>query len=268
MDEAAPQNSLQPVASPAVLEELSRVRAISHAFRVIAETLEAQLMASLWKIQKEVPDQTAFYKLIREHTELVPERAWLMAQTWETARHNRPLRELTLDRPSEALACVTAFVEAGMEDKLENLGEDERRVAEIAVMTPRKRAEAIRDLVAKGKAAQAGRHPADAEEIKTLKAEVAGTVRDRDAAAAELEKERQKNSGGQSPERLALNALRDAEKSLAQACENVRPLLEAASDGIREEAQRVGDTARVTIERLLTDIYDSHKQARKDQAGE
>ena len=261
MTENALQKGAQQVASQAVLDELQRVRAISRAFRVIAEALEAQLMESLWKIRKEVPERPAFERLIREHTNLKPERAWLMAQTWESARRNRPLRELTLDRPDQALALVSEFVEAGLDDRMENLTDDDREVAAIIAKPPRRRIAAIRELIAQGKAAQQGRSQTDDKYITRLEVQ-------RDDAWAELKKTRQENSGSQSPERQALNTLRDAENRLAQACEDMRPLLQTASKRVLDEAQRLGDTAMETIEELQTDIYNSHKQVRKDQAGE
>ena len=260
MDETALQNTARQVASPAVLDELRRVQAICNTMHAVAQVLEAQMMESLWKISKEVPERPAFERLVREHTNLQPERAWLMAQTWESARRNRDLRELALDRPSEALALVSEFVEAGLDDRLESLSDDDREVAAIIAKPPRKRTAAIRELIAQGKAAQQGRSQADDKYITRLEAQ-------RDDALAELKKARQENSGSQSPERQALNALRDAEKRLAQACEDMRPLLQTASKRVLDEAQRLGDTAMKTIEELLTDIYGSHKQVRKEQAG-
>ena len=261
MTENAPQNTAQQVASPAVLDELRRVRAICHTFRIMAEALEAQLMESLWRISEKVPERPAFDRLIREHTNLEPQRAWLMAQTWESARRNRDLRELTLDRPDQALALVNGFIEAGMAERMQTLSDDDRDVAEMIALPPRRRIAAIRELIAQGKAAQQGRSQTDDKYITRLEVQ-------RDDAWAELKKTRQENGGSQSPERQALNTLRDAENRLAQACEDLRPLLQTASKRVLDEAQRLGDTAMETIEELQTDIYNSHKQVRKDQAGE
>ena len=250
MTENALQNTAQQVVTPAVLDELRHVRAISHAFRVIAEALEARLMESLWKIRKEVPERPAFDRLIREHTDLQPERAWLMAQTWETARRNRPLRELTLDRPNEALAFVTQFVEAGLDDRLENLSDDDHEVAKLLALPRRKRNQAIRELIAQGKAAQPGRSQADQEHIRGLEAERDGALEDREKALAKLDQARRVTPHPGADIQASLEELRRLEEGIAALAEKLTAQLPAAGELARKQIATFTDLAIESLERI------------------
>ena len=246
--------------SATVLEELKRVRVIFDTARAVAQTLEAQLMESLWKIRKEIGgDQARFELLIRSNTKLDPQRAWLMAETWDKARRNRDLRQLASQQPSQALQLVSQFVEGGLAEKLESLSDHDHEVAGLFSLPPRKRNAKVRQMIAEAQAARKGHNPADLAEIETLQAE-------RDAALEEMEKAKKVTPHPGSEMRQALDDLRDAEKRLAQVCENMRSLLQGASDRVRDEAQRLGRTAMTTIENLLSDVYESQQQAKKDQA--
>ena len=216
-----------------VQEELRRVQAIFDTARAVSQALEAQLMESLWKIRREVGDnQNNFEILIGSNTGLDPKRAWLMAETWDVARRNRDLRALASQKPSEAIALVSQFIEGGLSDQLEGLDDDDREVAALIAKSPRKRTQAIRALIAQGKAAQQGRHPADQERIRELEAE-------RDAAVVEMEKARKvlPHPGGEI--RQALDDLRAAESRLAEVAERLDVVLTAASGASRTEAIQI-----------------------------
>ena len=254
-----PHHGGVPVPNAAVMEELRRVRAICDTARAVAQTLEAQLMESLWKIRQELGgDRTRFIQLLHAHTDQDPDRAWLMAETWESGRKNRDLRALASQKPHEALALVSQFVDEGLSAELHELGDNDHDAARLVSLPPRKRTAKIRELIAEAKAAKTGHHPADLERIRAAEAE-------RDAAVEELDRERQLKLGEKTPERQALNQLRDVEKRLAQAMEAVRPQLPAASTEFRDEARRVSEMLWTAIERLHSEIYVSDDQAMRGQ---
>ena len=241
--------------SAAVQEELNRVNAICDTAIAVAQMMESQMMESFWKIRQELGgDRARFQMLVRAHTRIESERAWLMAETWVSARKNRHLRTLASQKPSEALQLVSQFVEGGIADELEMLSENDHETAQLLALPPRKRTAKVREMIAAAKAAEQGHNPADLERIRAAEAE-------RDAAVEELDKERQLKLGAKTPEREALNALRDAEKRLAQAREALKPVLAGASHDVRDEVLRVGDLAMTTIERLHSEVYDAHDNA-------
>ena len=227
-----------------VLDELRRVRAIYDTARAISQALEAQLMESLWTIRRELGgNQEQFELLIGSNTDLDPRRAWLMAETWDSARRNRSLRALASQQPSEAMALVTQFVEGGLSERLEGMGDDDREVAALIAKPPRKRTQAIRELIAQGKAAQDGRHPADQERISELEAE-------RNDALAELEQARKvfPHHGGEI--RQALEDLRSVETSLAGVAERLGVVLPAASGITRTEAIQIAQLIANAADRI------------------
>ena len=228
----AQPNKAVPVASGSVLDELRRIQAICNTMHAVAQVLEVQLMESLWKISTEVSERPAFERLVGEHTNLPPDRAWLMAQTWEVARRNRDLRRLALNRPSEALALVEGLIENNLAEGAENLTDVDREMAKFAAMPQRKKVAAIRELIADGQAAREKRHPADQERIRELEAE-------RDAAVVEMGKARKvlPHPGGEI--RQALDDLRAAESRLAEVAERLDVVLTAASGASRTEAIQI-----------------------------
>ena len=243
--------------SSTILEEIKRVSAICATAQAVMQTLEAQLMESFWKIRQELGgDQARFQMLIRTYTQFQSDRAWLMADTWEAARKNRQLRTLATREPSEALRLVSRFVDAGITEQLESLSEDEQQTARFLTLSPRKQAAQIREWKDDAKAAREGHNPGDLERIRAAEAE-------RDAAIEELDRERQLKLGGKSPVREALNALRDAEKRLAQAREALKAVLDQASHETRDEMMYISDLAMTTIERLHAEIYEAHERAAK-----
>lgn len=245
-----------PLESPTVLHELQRVRAIFDTARAVAQALEAQLMESLWTIRREIgDDQARFELLIGSHTDVDPRRAWLMAETWDNARRNRNLRTLASQQPSHALALVTQFIEAGLGERLQTLCDDDREVAELVSKPPRKFMAAVRDLVAKGKSAQEGRHPADREEIAALKAE-------RDSAVAELEQARKVIQYPGGDMRQALDDLRGVECRLAEVAERLATLLSTASGFARNEAVQLLDV----ISRTVDDLSDQAEDGLEEEA--
>ena len=131
------------------IQAVERIRAWHDAMRQISAVAEAQIMAAAWAIRCEIPDRAAFAVFVSGHLDeiLTVDRAWLMAQTWDVARRQRPLRELAADRPSDAIEFVRDFVDAAGEVGLRELDENDRQVAEILAAPPRKRSALIRGLL-------------------------------------------------------------------------------------------------------------------------
>ncbi len=154
-----------------------RIRTLYEAAHTFAAALEAQLMEAVWQIREVLPEPVEFKEFIKGHTPMDPKKAILMADTWAVARDNRQVRELALSKPNEALRFVREFVAVGAQDSLDGLNEEDAEVTRLLTLSPRKRLKAIRELIT----TKAGHHPADAEQIHSLKQE-------RDAAVAAMEK--------------------------------------------------------------------------------
>ena len=118
--------------------------------REVAPVAHAQIMESWWVIRQEHPERPAFDAFL--HAQGLDrfsdvDQAWLMADTWDVARRQRSLRDLAADHPSDAVSSVWEFVQAGRKEDLAKLNENNRKVAEILSLPPRKRTAAIHDLV-------------------------------------------------------------------------------------------------------------------------
>ena len=132
------------------IQAVWRIRAWHDAMRTLSAIAEAQVMQACWAIRREHsdrPDFDAFCAAQGLGTIMGAPQAWLMAETWDVARRQRPLRELAADRPTDAIEFVKGFVEAGREEDLRELDEDDRRVVEILAAPPRARRSKIRTLL-------------------------------------------------------------------------------------------------------------------------
>ena len=244
LDVALPSQQLAAAESPVVLHELQRVRAIFDTARAVSQTLEAQLMEALWTIRRELGgERQRFETLIGSNTDVDPKRAWLMAETWDSARRNRDLRTLASQQPSQAVALISQFIEGGLADRLESLSDNDHEVAAIVAQAPRKRTAAIRELIERGKAANEGRHPADRERIRELEAE-------RDAAVSDLEQARKvlPHPGGEI--RQALEDLRGVETSVAEVAERLGVFLRRANASTRTEAIQIAQLIANATDRI------------------
>ncbi len=145
---AADALAAQPEPRTAV-EAAARIRVWRDLLRQVGAVAEAQVMAACWAIRREHPDRGAFDVFIASHLADVfaPDRAWLMAGTWDVARSSRPLRELTLTAPADAMAFVRDFV-AAVPDGVDSLDEIDREVVALEAAPPRARQRKLRELVA------------------------------------------------------------------------------------------------------------------------
>lgn len=232
----------EPASAPtAALAAAQRIHGLYAAVRAVAAQAEAMVMEALWDIRREIPDRHAFEEFVIEHTPLSDGRqAWLQAETWETARRSRHMRELASDRPQEAMRMVQGFLDAAAEDGLEMLGEDDVQVAAIYAMPPRKRARAIRDLVESRRTVDSGRSPDDVERIAALTAE-------RDEAVARL--------NAPTPEtKEVLAELGAVESRLAEVAGRVAVLFvdgEPVPELARRRVLRWGDQLHETVDQIL-----------------
>ena len=130
------------------MEGARRIRAWSDTMRALSRVAEAQVMEAAWAIRNEYPTRDAFDTFIREHVKVLPtDRAWLLAQTWATARRTPRLLRLTSTRPSDAVEFVRAFLDAGAEDRLNDLqGGGDSTIELLDLPARRRRVELLRIL--------------------------------------------------------------------------------------------------------------------------
>lgn len=160
------------VPSEAALDAAARVRALYETAVAFADQIEAQMMEALHFICGEVGN-LAFDAFVAQHTPLRPVEARRMVETWDVARKQRDLRELARNRPREAMSLVRTFVDAGADSaQIDAFGTDDKAVAEVLALPPRRRNARIRELVhAEAAAMETPGRPADREEIRMLTAE-------------------------------------------------------------------------------------------------
>ena len=158
-----------PSAPATALDAVASIRVWRDAARALSSLVEARVMEAAWTIRREYAEHGAFVAFVgaRLGGVMDPERAWLMAETWDVARRNRSLRELATRRGDEAMAFVAEFVAAGPA-ALAALDEDRREVAEIVAAAPQRRHEMIQDLLDATRHAQEQRSPDDVREIAVL----------------------------------------------------------------------------------------------------
>lgn len=180
---------LMQVPMPAVHADPARMTAVDAARGLdawaatrqqLVQVTDVQIMLHAAAIRREYCERDAFDAFCREHVAaLTPERVWLLAQTWEAAQKNRNMRELARTSPGEAVALVADFAEAGLEERLANLDEDDRELLRALSGPPKQMRQRLRQLVDAERCAAAGRNPADVRRIEAL-------TEERDAAVAAL----------------------------------------------------------------------------------
>ena len=124
------------------------IRAWSDTLRALSPIAAAQALEACWAIRKEYSSRDTFDAFVRQHVRVLSaDRAWLMAQTWEAARHHRELLMLAWSRPENAIEFVHAFVDAGAEDLLGRPGDADPETAELLRLPRRKRRTRLRALL-------------------------------------------------------------------------------------------------------------------------
>ena len=124
------------------------IRAWSDTLRALSPIAAAQALEACWAIRNEYSSRETFDAFVRQHVRVLsPDRAWLMAQTWDAARYHRELLMLAWSRPQDAIEFVRAFVEAGAEDLLRRPGDTVAETAELLRLPRRKRRARVRVLL-------------------------------------------------------------------------------------------------------------------------
>ena len=155
-----------PATAAAAVQTIRTCRGLA---RVLWEAIEAKVLEACWVIRREHPDRPAFVAYVARQLdgEMDPERAWLAAETWDVARSNRRVRELAVDRPTDAMDFVAEFVREGREAELKAPdSEIGRRSVEILTAPKKKRDRMLHDLLDAERAAKARRHPDDVRTIE------------------------------------------------------------------------------------------------------
>lgn len=134
-------------------EAADAIRAWRHSLRAIGALAEAQVMAACWTIRQHHPTREAMSAFVAAECggAISPDRAWLLAETWNACRRQRVLRAVASSQPAEAIAFVREFTAAVSEPgqpSLTELDEDDRDVVSILSAPPRRRRERIRALLA------------------------------------------------------------------------------------------------------------------------
>ncbi len=232
--------------SMTALQAMQRIKAWHATIRQLMAVAEAQVMEALWVIRREHPGQARFAEfLASQDSPVAPDKAWLMAQTWDAARRNRGLRELTRAAPDQALELVREFIEAGNAEQLHDLDEDDAQVAALLSAPPRARRTRLRELIKAGQAAREGRNPDDIARIERLEAE-----REARQAAAGADGVTDLDAHPRTRLRKAIAELREAESRIAHLADDLESLLTTASANARAQVLATTDVAIGALERI------------------
>lgn len=142
---------------------------------VMGQVLEAQVMEACWRVWRAPADEAE--RLVRERTPLTPARSRRYAECWEAARANRPVMDLAVARPSEALRLVSDVADALATDGADD--ENGAELARLAALPRRERARELRALVA---ARASSQRPEDALRIRELEDDLADARAEAEAA--------------------------------------------------------------------------------------
>ena len=228
-------------------EAAQRIRAWHDALRHLSSMAEAQVMAAAWAIQRELPDRPAFDAFVGATLDgvMTPDQAWLSAQTWDAARSNRGIRDLARTHPDRAVEFMRTLVDAGQADRVANLDEDDRAIADLAAAPPREFRSRLRRLYAAERHASAGRNPADVQRIETL-------TEERDAALAQVADADKVAAHPAAALTAATSEMQEEEKRLAQLAERVDQALAggAPSQAARDRLLRTVELAMSSLERI------------------
>ena len=149
---AALEGAGLPIASsepPATMAAaIQRIRTWHELLRNLSDLASAQVMESLHVVRGLAESEARFREIVGTQLAGIvePDRAVLMARTWEIARERRELREVARSRPSQALEFVDEFVRAGRIEDLEGDGADD--AVRLLTLPPRQRVKAARTLIA------------------------------------------------------------------------------------------------------------------------
>ncbi len=206
------------------------------ATRDYVATQKARLMEVLWRLRRQFADDDEFTAFAGEHLDIKVDAALAHIAVWDESRYNRQLRELAQQKPDEAMRFIQDLTGGDALDVVR----DEPEVARLLSLPPRKRTEAIRDLLAVK--ANGKHHPADLEEIKVLREE-------RDAAVNALEKAQVTDLDSHPMRRLGsqVKKLLELQGRLTELSLESRALFDDLagvaldSDGLREMLDTVAD---------------------------
>ncbi|MYI76068.1 MAG: hypothetical protein F4057_12470 [Acidobacteria bacterium] len=206
---------------------------------------DVQMMVHAWVIRREYPEREAFDAFCGEHVFThTAEKAWLLAQTWEVARRSRDMQQLARVDPDEAVELMQDFVDAGLEQRVTDLDEDDRAIVQVLAAPRRQRRLRLREMCAAERGA--GRLPQDVRLIEELTAE-------RDAARAELAAVDKVRSHPVAALNAASDDLQQREAALAELVEAVAGALRgggASAQATRERMLRTCDLMFGSLERL------------------
>ena len=166
------------------LEAASGLDAWATTRQQLVQITDVQIMLHADAIRREYPERAGFDAFCAEHVvALRPDQVWVLAQAGEAAQKNRNFRELARTRPGEAVALVQDLVEAGLEERVVHLDEDDHELAQVLTAPRTKMRKRLRRMLDAERHARAGRNPADVERIQEL-------AEERDAAVAALDEAR------------------------------------------------------------------------------
>ncbi len=180
---AAVQDAVEsiPDHGPDDIAAAAEIRTWFLVLKTVGAAAETKVMRACWRIRQAHPDAEAFGRFV--HTQLdnlmTPCKAWLLADTWEVARKNRQVRELTKNKPGEVIAFVRDFTDAveaagGAAELPLPLDDDDREIVALLTAPPKKRREQLRELVAAQR--ERDRHPDDVRRIRELEAKQAAAA--------------------------------------------------------------------------------------------
>ena len=110
---------------------------------------KCRVLHDCWVIRCGFPTRREFATFINSSLSgvLDSDLAWRMAETWEIAQPVPALRTLVFDRPDEAVALVREFLDSGNLEVLERFVADHDAVAEIVLLSPRRRRARLREYI-------------------------------------------------------------------------------------------------------------------------
>ena len=242
-----------PAPTMTAMQAAQRLCALHEMTQVLGQLIEVQAMAAAWAIRREYSGREAFERFVADFTPVRPAQAWLMAETWEVTRRNREVRKLADTRPRDALQLVRGVFEAAGEEGLEALSGGDRTAAQILAKPGKQRLADIRELIAAGRAAAEGRHPADRERIRALEAE-------RDAAVEALHEVGAVTAHPASQLNAAATELQETEKALAELAERFQSVAGVASASTRERVLHTCALALASVERISGLLLDGDRE--------
>lgn len=143
-----------------------RLKATYEATALLVQDSTLQMMEMLHRLRtKHLPHEPHFLTFIGEYVQVIePQRALQMAGAWPAISANRPLRDLARRDPDGAINTFMALGQLREGD----IAEDDVELLKLTSMSPRRRNQALRGLLAD---AQGAPSAALREEVAALKAE-------------------------------------------------------------------------------------------------